>query len=117
MRRAAKSAARLHAIAMGAALLSQTIHAQTLPTLPDAAATGGSAAYVDRVMDLPPEADEPLLLKATSYDESGWSRGWRIESATTSQRGFSHSLVNQNWKECLLMSSLILGTGTCYFRQ
>jgi hypothetical protein len=91
MRRAATAAARLHAIALGAALLSQTVPAQTLSTLPDLAAAGGSAAYVDRVMDLPPEADEPLLLKATSYDDSGWSRGWRIESATTSQRGFSQS--------------------------
>ena len=82
--------ARLHALALGVALLAQTIHAQTLPTVPDTAAAGSNGTYVDRVMESPPE-DDPLLLKATTYDESGWSRGWRIDAGTTSQKGFSQS--------------------------
>ena len=98
MRRPAPSAprtlaprtARLHALALGVALLAQTIHAQTLPTVPDTAAAGSNGTYVDRVMESPPE-DDPLLLKATTYDESGWSRGWRIDAGTTSQKGFSQS--------------------------
>ena len=97
MRRAANSASRtpeprtlrLHAMALGAALLVQSLHAQTPPTLPEASASG-SNVYVDRVMDLPPD-DDPLLLRATSYDDSGWSRGWRVDAAATSQKGFSRS--------------------------
>lgn len=97
MRRAAKSASRtpeprtlrLHALALGAAMLAQSLHAQTPPTRADVSASG-SNAYIDRVMESPPE-DDPLLLQATTYDESGWSRGWRVDAGTTSQKGFSQS--------------------------
>lgn len=98
MRRTVKSAsrtlasriARLHAIVLGAALLAQNLLAQTPPTAPEISAVGSGGAYVDRVMDLPPE-DDSLLLKPTSYDDSGWSRGWRIDAGTASQKGFSQS--------------------------
>lgn len=101
MRRLAPSAPRtpaprtepLHALALslalGAALLAQTIHAQTPSTEPNVSAASSGGAYVDRVMESPP-GDDPLLLKPT-YDESGWSRGWRIDAGTTSQKGFSQS--------------------------
>lgn len=85
----APRAARLYALALGVALLTPTLHAQTPPAVPGATA-GNGGAYVDRVMESPPE-DDPLLLKATTYDESGWSRGWRIDAGTTSQKGFSQS--------------------------
>lgn len=98
MRRIARSASRSlaprtlrrHVLALGAALLAQSLHAQTPSTMPDVSASSSGGVYVDRVMDLPPE-DDPLLLKATSYDDSGWSRGWRIDAGTTSQKGFSRS--------------------------
>ena len=47
--------------------------------------------YIDRVLELPPGPDEALQLKATTYDEGGWPRGWRVESSNTVQRGFSRS--------------------------
>ena len=98
MRRIARSASRTparrpwrrHALALGAALLAQSLHAQTPPAVSDGSASGSGTVYVDRVMDLPPE-DDPLLLKPTRYDDSGWARGWRVDAGTTSQKGFSRS--------------------------
>jgi SdrD B-like domain len=89
LRTPASRAVRLHALALGAALLTPALYAQTPPSAPEAPAAG-AGAYVDRVMESPPE-DDPLLLKATPYDESGWSRGWRVDAGTTSQKGFSQS--------------------------
>ena len=90
LRTSASRTLRRHALALGAALLAQSLHAQTPPAVPDGSVSGSGSLYVDRVMDLPSE-DDSLLLKATLYDDSGWSRGWRVDAGTTSQQGFSRS--------------------------
>ena len=80
----------LQALALAAALLTPTLQAQTPPPAVPDPAKASSDVYIDRVMESPPE-DEALLLKPTAYDESGWSRGWRVDAGTTSQKGFSQS--------------------------
>lgn len=53
-----------------------------------------NSKYVDNVMTLPPIDNEALQLKLDTFDENGWSRGWRIESSKGTQRGLTTTQNN-----------------------
>lgn len=56
--------------------------------LATAAALGQTGTpYIDRVMDGQPEIDGGLQLKASSYNEAGWPRSWRIDYSVFRQTG------------------------------
>lgn len=55
-----------------------------------AAAPGQPAAtppYIDRLMEGQPDLDGGLQLKASSYNEAGWPRSWRIDYSVFKQTG------------------------------
>lgn len=93
-----RSSHKLNAGLLGVAglLASVPLQAQQAPAPPapppkvnqPAAASPG---YVDKVMDTPPTDGDALQLKLDTYDESGWARGWRVESGFGSQRGLSRT--------------------------
>ena len=61
-----------------------------VPDIPDVPAVT-TKGYVDRVMDTTAADSDALQLKLDTFDESGWSRGWRIEVGTGVQRGISRT--------------------------
>ena len=72
----------------------QAAIAQILPTLTSLPAdqpSTATTAYVDRVMEVAPAGEDAIDLKQSTYNESGWARGWRIESTSALQRGYGSS--------------------------
>ncbi len=76
------------------ALVALALHTATLAQAPPSAAPASAASspapdYVDRVIDPATLPDEPLDLKASSYNSAGWPRSLRVDYSIFSQKGTS----------------------------
>jgi hypothetical protein len=54
---------------------------------PAAGTLASSQPYVDRLMEGQPDLDGGLQLKASSYNEAGWPRSWRVDYSVFKQAG------------------------------